>query len=218
MSSQLKHYQVNKVPKELIELPLSNLTFRSKSSLKAYTVLIIKGLMDKEIDEQHNSCLFFRDMINRHYEIKFEPGMIFVVHTNEGYDLDGKRSKERTPYRRSEPYRAYVYIPSIKKYRSFSLFNKCINGKNYSERELKNRDYRKSIEPQIQFVRRTRRWCCELCLSTKMLDVDHYPKTFNEIVQEFEQLNDGSSFESFHKAQVSYRILCRDCHIQNTRR
>lgn len=213
MASQLKYYQNNKIPKDKIELTRCNLSFRSKSSLKCYTISIITKILDIEINSQHADYPFFQDMIDRHYEIKYEEGMRFVVHTNTGYDLDGKRSKERTPYRRSEPYRAYVYIPSIGNYRSFSLFNKCINGKNYSDRELKIREYRKMIEPQIQFTRRIKKWECAMCKSTRMLDIDHYPFSFNKIVQEFENQNELDDFENFHKSKAEYRILCRECHM-----
>lgn len=210
MASQLKYYQNNKIPKDKIELPRSGLSFRSKSGLKFYTISMIKNILDIEISHQHEDYPFFCDMIDRHYDIKYEQGMRFVVHTNNGYDLDGR---ERTPYRRSEPYRAYVYIPSVGKYCSFSLFNKCVNRRNYSDHALKIRDYRKMIEPQIQFVRKIKKWECEFCKSTKMLDIDHYPDSFNKIVQEFETQNELDDFENFHKSKAEYRILCRECHM-----
>lgn len=218
MTSQLKYYQITKPIKTKIELPRSNLSFRSNSSLKSYTTLLIKKVLDIEIQNEHEDYPFFCDMIDRHYEIKYEDGMRFIVHTNNGYNLDEKRSKERTPYRRAEPYRAYVYIPSIRKYCSFSLLNKCVNGKNYSDRELKIREYRKVIEPQIQIQRRIKKWECEMCKSTKMLDIDHYPKSFNHIVKEFEKTDSEGTielFEKFHNNFAQYRILCKDCHIKH---
>lgn len=219
MASQLKYYHTEVKPiKTKIELPQSNLSFRSKSSLKNYTILLVKNILDIEINSDHKNYPFFCDMIDRHYEIKYEEGMRFVVHTSSGYALDEKRSKERTPYRRSEPYRAYVYIPTIGKYHSFSLFNKCVNGKNYSERELKIREYRKVIEPQIQLIRKIKKWECEMCRSIKMLDIDHYPQSFNQIVLEFEKTEAEKTpecFEKFHKEIAQYRILCKNCHIEH---
>lgn len=214
--SQLKYYHSTKqLKKPTIELPRSKLSFKSKALLKAYLVKTINNLLDVVINESAEEYPFFCDMIDRHYEINYEEKMEFVVHTEKGYDL--KRSKDRTPYRRSEPYRCYVFIPSQNKWKSFSLFNKCVSGTNFSEKVLKAKEYRQAIEPQIIIQRKMRKWKCEVCGSQKLLDIDHYPKTFNQIVIEYEaggtEETNPQSFAEYHLKVAKYRLLCHECHV-----
>lgn len=215
MSSQLKYYHNNKSKRDYIELVRCNLSFKSKTALKEYTLKLVSYILDKEIDSTHQYYPFFCDMIDRHFELKFEDGMRFVVHTNEGYNLDNKRSKSKTPYRRSETHRCYCYIPSKGTWHSFSLFNKCINGSNYSDSVLKSRNYRNSVEPQVSIQRKIRKWECEFCHSKKMLDVDHYPISFNQLVRNYENSTPEptmTGFELYHREHATYRILCGMCH------
>ena len=218
MSSQLKYYHNNKSQKEYIELPRSNLSFKSKTALKEYLLRLVSYILDKEIDSTHIYYPFFCDMIDRHFELTFETGMRFIVHTDVGYDLDNKRSRSKTPYRRTETHRCYCYIPSQRTWRSFSLFNKCINGCNYSESVLKSRKYRSIIEPQVSIQRKLKKWECVICKKTKMLDVDHYPISFNQLVKDYENSTDeptGKGFEIYHKQHAQYRILCGTCHQEH---
>lgn len=214
MTSQLKYYYNNRTSKkEIIILPNSELSFKTKTALKQYLIEVAKDCLDVLITPTHKYYRFFHDMIDRHYDIEFEEGMKFKITTEKGYDL--KRSKERTPWRRTEPYRCYCILPSDQKWRSFSLFNKCVNGSNHSDQILKNKNYRKEIEPQISLYRKTNKWQCCLCESSKLIDVDHYPITFSELVKEYESLPDPKDpFASYHEKYAKLRLLCKPCHIR----
>ena len=216
MSAQKKYYNINsKSKKESIILPYSGLIFKDKTSLKEYLVELANTILDEDIMPDHKHYSFFRDMIDRHYECKFEEGMNFKITTKEGYNLN--RSKERTPWRRTEPYRCYVFVPSLNDYRSFSLFNKCVNGRNDSPQVLKTKAYRSAIESQITLFRRLKSWSCELCCSDKMLDVDHYPISFRQLVVDYEASTDEPTilgFDYYHRKNASLRLLCKQCHIR----
>jgi hypothetical protein len=184
--------------------------------LKEYLVELANTILDEDIMPEHKYYPFFRDMIDRHYDINFEEGMNFKVTTKDGYNL--KRGKERTPWRRAEPYRCYVFIPSKNDYFSFSLFNKCVNGRNDSPQILKTKEYRSMIESQITLFRKLKSWYCELCSSEKMLDVDHYPISFNQLVIDYENSTDEPTkigFDYYHRKNAQLRLLCRECHIKH---
>lgn len=219
MSAQQKIYHRNKSVKNTIELCRSKLVFKSRVALKNYLLSISKEIYDVPIKQGHRYYDFFCDMIDRHYEIKVEPEMKFVIHTEGGYGLSPERGKKRTPYRRTEYHRCYVFIPSKNDWDSFSLFHKCVNGKNDSDYALKNKEYRKIVEPQIKIARRMRPWQCELCEDEGVLDIDHYPKMFSEIVKEYEASTDEPTVEGFgiyHQEVAEYRLLCKSCHYENT--
>lgn len=200
-----------------IYLSRCNLSFKSKNELNLYTRQWAKSIYDKKIDDPTDSNYkFLLDMIDRHPYIQVESKMKFVIHTPNGYCLSPDRKQKRTPFRRSEPHRSYVYIPSQKKWVSFSLFTKCITARDDTENLKRNKEFRKIIEPQIIRERRMRIWECEICKSIKNIDVDHYPLTFSSIVQKFISENQRDSFYDFHLKLASYRLLCKSCHIQNT--
>lgn len=192
-----------------IDLLRSQKTFRNKTQLKEYLLDIAEKNLDKEITEQHSLYPFFCDMIDRHYEISYEDGMRFVIHSDNGYNL---HNRTKTPFRRSEKHRCYVYRPFRKRWDSFSLFRKCVNGRNDSPKTLLAQEYRKSIEPQIQLERLLRPKKCEICNSNKLLDVDHFPLSFNAIIHEYNCNDNGETFADFHKRIAKYRILCSKCH------
>ena len=216
MSKQLAYHHRNKaVSKSQIDCLRSKLVFKSKVALKNYLLKIAEEIYDKIISDGDEYYNFLCDMIDRHYSLKVEPNMKFVLHTASGYGLSPERSKERTPYRREETHRCYIFLPSTNKWSSFSLFNKCINGKNDPPAVLKVKQYRSVIEPQIQIARRLRRWKCENCEATKLLDIDHYPLRFSEIVEHYEQSTDNPTtdgFAKYHQDVAQYRLLCQTCH------
>lgn len=216
MSRQLKYHHKNKVAKTKkgIDMVRSNKYFRTKSELKQYLLDTVKNTYGVIITPEHKEYDFFCDMIDRHYEIKVEEGMRFVVHTEQDYGLSPERTKSRTPYRRSEPHRCYVYRPSKQDWESFSLFVKCVNGRDDSEHTKKMKRYRESVAKQVKGQWLSKKWACEFCGSGKLLELDHHPTTFVEIVKNYEEQDEpgGISFESYHEKNATYRVLCQQCH------
>jgi len=217
MSSSKSIYHRNK--KNLrpnIELIKSQLVFKSRVALKHYLTKIAAEIYDIQVEEGHKYYNFLCDMIERHYFYKYEQGMKFVIHTDENYELSPEREQKRTPYRRSEYHRCYVFIPSENNWTSISLFNKCVFGRDENEKQKLIKEYRKCIEPQIKIARKLRKWECESCQATGLLDIDHYPKLFCEIVKEFEEQNLISDFAQYHEQVAQYRLLCKTCHYKAT--
>lgn len=220
MSRQLRSYHMHKSENNKIYLIRSDLCFNSKVALKEYLCKVTETIINREVTPANEHYLFFCDMIDRHHELKYEHGMNFRILDNDGYNLSPDRSKSRTPYRRCEKYRCYVWIPSMGKWYSFSLFNKCVNGKQDSVEVLKTKAYRKAIESQIQMARRARRWLCEKCGSTRLLEMDHYPVKFSQIVKEYCILvpvteQNPDSFAEHHLKVANYRLLCQVCHRES---
>ena len=75
------------------------------------------------------------------------------------------------------------------------------------------KSYRVAIEEQIALFRKTQRHkeCC-LCKSKKLLDVDHYPVSFNQLVRDYEATGILEDFSIYHKQNAKLRLLCRECH------
>lgn len=141
-------------------------------------------------------------------------------------------------------HRAYrvTYIRDGQVCREFKSYKKAINGCN--RRVEINKQLRLAVAPHTMAYKKdnyrprginTCR-CCHKTLSSKEVQVDHYPVPFCDIVSEFMHTHDLSydtitadekgknisrdilnDFSEYHNARSQYRLTCQECNVRSFR-
>ena len=209
-SPQLNYYHRTKTcaSRSTIYLPRSHLFFKTKKALDKYlreTSILNYNIL---IHSSHPYYPFLRDMLDRHPHIEVQDDdIVFIITTPSNIF-----AKNRTPWRRSEPMRAY-YKAGADDFNSFSLFKKCVRATPDTERYTQTREMRKAIDYQIKEFRRDNK-SCVLCNSQEETDIDHLVP-FTTLLANFQQSGE-LDWQAYHQKHAILQTLCRFCHQKKT--
>lgn len=185
---------------------------------------IISEIRDRYIDNQYLNKSDFENILNI-----YEPALI----TKHGKQKIYKIQMRMDTTKNQKRYLQFIFI-----YKDFQdNFNKRkavyykYHGKMPPKKDKNNTKMREAINPQTlriknQFCRQGNIICCELCnkyFDYKKIEVDHYPKTFNTLKNDFlkennlnesEDLNEGSIslWSKYHEKNAMLRLVCKSCH------